>query len=292
MRDSISTPPQVDLSRDDDGGAVSPLSQALNAYQGRLFHVEYDLPHPVVMHGQAVRAFDRAMGALIVSASNAASRGGLDPKLSADFELVERWQEAIFRATELFDTYCQHLPKSLGAKDHKEVRRRMEPLVAAAKARRSLWAQLCNRIKHNHHVLTPHRTRYESGRTVDGYRVSKHEPGKALRAASEFHSQVPAISFGASVRELLNEVLRTEQTAAKMVGLSEGPGASILSTSLSALPSLERWPNPYERGQRSSVELVLGGYKLTRISLPTINEPAQMSAVFHGDGFTTSFDLP
>lgn len=271
---------------------MSPLSQALNAYGSVLHHAKHDLPHPISMHSHAVREFDGAMAALIAATSSEAIRGGLDAASSVDFDLVQLWQNTVYRATELFDTYCQHLPTALGTKDDKAIRRRIEPFVTAAKNRRSPWALLCNRLKHNHHVLTPHRTRYQSGKTVDGYRVSKHDTDNTLRAAAEFHRHVNAVSFGVGIRELLHDVLRTDQTAAKMVGPLGTAGTSILPTSLSALSKLERWPNPYENGLRYSVEIMPGGYKLTKTALSPIHEPAQMSTVFVGDGITNSFDLP
>lgn len=269
---------------------MSPLSQALNAYEGALHHEKYDLPHPISMHSRAVRELDRAVAALITATSNEAIRASAASS-GTDFSMVHLWQDAVYRATELFDTYCQHLPTALGVKEDKAIRRRIEPLIATAKNRRSSWALLCNRLKHNHHVLTPHRTKYVSGRTVDGYRVSKHV-GQTLRAAAEFHQKVRAISFGVGIHELLHDVLRTDQTAAKMVGPCEGEGTSVLSASLSALSLVERWPNPYERGLRYSVEIMPGGYKLTKKALSPIDEPAEMSTVFAGDGITNSLDLP
>ncbi|MNQ59414.1 hypothetical protein D3C85_736540 [compost metagenome] len=289
---TITTQPGFDFARSADGGAVSPLSQALNAYKGALLHTKHDLPHPISMHSRATRELDRAVAALITAASRESTRSGLDAAAGADFDLVHLWQDTVYRATELFDTYCQHLPTALGAKDDKAVRRRLDPFIDAAKKRRSPWALLCNRLKHNHHVLTPHRSRFESGKTVDSYRVSKHDQDHTLRAATEFHRHANAISFGVGVRELLHDVLRTDQTAAKMVGQSEGSGGSIFASSLPILPSLERWPNPYERGSRSTVESTHGGYWLTKLALSPIPESARMSTMFTGDGITRSFDLP
>lgn len=261
-------------------------------YEGSLFHAVNDLPHPNVMHARAVREFDRALAALISRTTADATAAGINPEFKQDFDLVRLWQETLYRATELFDTYTAHIPTALGSKADKHTRQRLAPYVAAAKARRSVWANMCNRLKHNHHVLIPHRTRYASGRTVDGFRVSKHDAEGVLRGAIEFHKHAQSISFGVAIREILHDVLRTDVTCSKMVGSKIGEGSAIMKETFGTLPLLPDWPNYYETGQRSSVALAARGLNLTRTLLVPIREDSRQSTVNTADGFTTTFELP
>ena len=281
-----------DFAAVEGGGLVSPFGQAMKAYAGTLYHTDHDLPHPLVMHARAMRDFDTAAFDLATKTTNLAFEAGVNPDLGMDNSLMRLWQETVYRATELFDTLHSHIPTALGVKADRSIRRRLEPLVASTKARRDPWATLCNRLKHNHHVLVPHRCRYASGRTVDGYRVSKHDAEGALVGSQEFHKHIRAIGVATALRELIHDIVRTDQTAAKMVGTGVGDGTVILKRALGAMQAMPMWPNIYEHGQRSVLATVPGGFRLARYILEPIREDSVQSSMTTADGFTRTFEVP
>lgn len=246
------------------------------------------------MHARAASACDLALADTIEKAAQRSVASGLNENHDLNGDLVRLFGESVYRATELFDTYTQHIPTALGIKDDRAVRKRLSPFVDAAKQRRSPWANLCNKLKHNHYVLTPHRCRYSrTGRTVEGYRVSKHDEQNVLRAAPEFHVHARSISFGVALRELLHDILRTDSTAAKMLGVvTSAGGSAFMPKSLAAIGSLPDWPNIYESGQRNTVVQVEGGWALSKNLLVAVQEDSVQSTVTTADGFTNSFELP
>ena len=202
------------------GTMFSPLMSALHGKRISLA----DIPE----RGDAITAYSllhlRLQRRILVTLDAIASdserriKEGYDTITSGNpYFTLDSFQDAVYRAAEIFEFYEKDLPIYLNlANPTGQLRSiRAQYLTAIRRAKR-IWSFLCNKCKHNHAFLTYAEGKYEGGKWVCGFSMYRRV-GNLLKIESSLHHAAEVFSYNWALRRLFTDILGADVAASELV---------------------------------------------------------------------------
>lgn len=231
-----------------------------------------------------------------------ASDAYTDNEESARTGVLNAFEDLCYRATEAFDVYALTIPKAINLKPDRSLKQHEASYREVVKKRRSKWALICNKLKHNHNVLVPikHRS-VDTGAIVRGFALCKPSGADKLVVNSELHgSRERSIQFDVAVRQIVHDLLRCDIAAATI--LKQLPDNGVETVDYPSLPlrasdvllklarrvvlAGEKQPTMFDGYTFSEEYMHLERQQAVRLSGRT-----EISVIYHADGMTRTFEL-
>jgi len=192
-------------------GIHSPFLIALNNRRQLLHHLTHDLAHPVSAHQNLYGELEKALGKLLVSLNEIDGELALGPSTtnSTRRDACEQFRDVIYRAAELFELYEKGIPRSINAPTENLYQKRV-------KSNRSFWANICNKLKHNHQELWPVSAKYSFCGYAIGFSLMKHTSDGVIGPNPDIHQSAQALSFNRALPRLVADLLDCDEAAADL----------------------------------------------------------------------------
>ncbi len=220
-------------------------------------------------------------------------------------KLKIEFQDLCFRATEYFDVYEQGIFTQYFKRYKKDgMKERIGSFQNTVKKRRSSWAMICNKIKHNSNIIAPITAHYPLRMlSLHGFSLLRPKGIDSFDFNSDFHKKSDnKRSYITSIKKLISDIICTEYACIKIFSeVHKTLSPDILNLAKVTLPisnsltNIQAWPNirfPTEPPNQDTFSKDNQRLTATQTLAGVIPETARMTMLHSGDGFAKSFIIP
>lgn len=217
-------------------------------------------------------------------------------------ELIRAFEDVTFRAAEYFEAYKKIASKYLDGHKKKAHKPAFGIYETRHKARRDLFALICNKLKHNANVVQIARhTEMYYGASVIAFQVCKPAGLDRLVTNTDVHKgRGRAWSFNSSLRQLIYDVLAVDHAGETLVNaITPDLDAPVACPDLelplmSAIGKIDKLPARYLSGEplpKPGFVLSAAAVACDKIALTPFSGEIRVEGFLHRDGMTKSFEV-
>lgn len=211
--------------------------------------------------------------------------------------LLEAFETCTYRLSEFYETLGDDVIRRIPSLAHKKHRKACAEFRQIISAKRRTWTLICNKMKHNQHILT--------GRTVQwaalcpvviGYSLMAPKGRDGIIVSNELHKPPErARSFNISMRQLIADFLKSDQAAASLIAAIDDecdaddlPQNSARLDIIPALNIISRrgvWSLPKEK-------TMFDGFRMTEDAVILERQQAHVVSASYTSRFYLKVDAP
>lgn len=278
-----------------DDGIILPLRSRLASWAADEDRRGDLLGRYNVRVSEVTKAIERLLDAL---STEAKTRGGKEQAQANDLnaDVIRNFQDMTYRLAEAYDFFWR-LPNGLETKSaNKSEVREYKDVIKNVKRTACL---ICNKIKHNDHLLGRVDNFYDAGIYVEGFALYSRGHNAALKINNGLHdAEKPGMSFNLETRSLAFDFLRADAAAGRLcsaigAGETKSPDTALLN-SLRLLNSRPEIGLQFEnagstRAMWEEEGTWVSGTRARK--LPPLGNKVQVIQQFVGDGHTKTFPI-